>query len=96
MGMLGLCARAGKLASGEEAVRIALKKKQAHLVVIDREISSGSAEKYERMAANADVELIGAYSQIGRAIGKESRMALAVTDEGFAKALRRIHTADQE
>ena len=91
LGMLGLCARAGKLVSGEEAVRLATAKRNARLVVIDCAISLNARDRYEALCKKAGVPLIAAYPNIGQAIGKEARMSAAVTDEGFAKALLDIH-----
>lgn len=88
--MLGLCARAGRLVSGEEAVRIAVERAQARIVVADCDMSPGSREKLERLCARGQTPVI--YSRdIGRAIGREGRMALAVTDAGFAARLAAIH-----
>ena len=44
LGLLGLCARAGKVLSGEPAAEQAVKKKNAYLVLID-EAASENAKK---------------------------------------------------
>ena len=93
--MLGLCAKAGRLVSGEEAVRLAATKRQACLIVLDSGIAPGAREKYERLCTALSLPLIADYSGVGPAIGKESRMAAAVTDRGFAEALHKIHTGQK-
>ncbi|MGI5899452.1 MAG: L7Ae/L30e/S12e/Gadd45 family ribosomal protein [Christensenellales bacterium] len=87
LGMLGLCARAGRLTSGEDGVRIAVRKKQAALVIIDARASKGTREKAESLCKTHGTRLISADADIGKAIGKEGRRLIAVTDPSFAKNL---------
>jgi ribosomal protein L7Ae-like RNA K-turn-binding protein len=87
LGMLGLCARAGRLTSGEDGVRIAVRKKQAALVIIDACASKGTREKAESLSRAHGTRLISVDADIGKAIGKEGRRLIAVTDAAFAKNL---------
>ena len=88
LGMLGLCARAGRLAAGEDGVRIAIKKKQAHLVIMDACSSENTKDWVGSLCGYTKTELITVDADIGRAIGKEGRRIIAVTDKVFAKNLR--------
>ena len=47
LGLLGLCARAGKVLSGEPAAEQAVKKKNAYLVLIDEEASENAKKALE-------------------------------------------------
>ena len=87
LGMLGLCARAGKLVSGEDGVRIAVKKRQAYLVIVDAQSSANTLDRAKSMCAVGGAPLAELDADIGKAIGKEGRKLIAVTDKAFAKNL---------
>ena len=85
--MLGLCARAGRLVSGQQAVETALKAGKAKLVLVDEGASDGTKK------ALGGVELIEMGEQaLGNAIGRPGRMAAAVTDAPFAERIRQLLT----
>jgi len=85
LNMLGLCARAGRIVSGFDAVDIAIRKKQARLVLIDQDASGGTKKLLEEKAAKAEVPVLYIESQsLGNAIGKPGRMLAAATDQSFA------------
>ena len=89
--MLGLCARAGRLVSGEQAVEIALKKGSAKLVVADNEAANNTIKAVSSACANKNVPFITVSgSSLGDAIGKPGRMLLAVTDESFAARIYQL------
>ena len=90
LGMLGLCARAGRLVSGEDGVRIAIKKKQAQLVIMDACSSENTKDRVSSLCSYSGVELIAVDCDIGRAIGKEGRRIIAVTDKVFAENLQKL------
>ena len=75
LGFLGLCARAGKLQSGDEAARIAIKNGTATQKDIE------SACKYYNIPY-APVD-----GDIGSRIGKPGRMVVVILDKGFANTM---------
>jgi len=87
--LLGLANRARKLVSGEEFVLNEIRKGHAKLVVLSNDASQSTKKKIQDKCKYYKVQLIqvGDRVTLGRAIGKEQRVALAVTDEGFAKKL---------
>ena len=88
MGMLGLCARAGKLVSGEEMSVKAIRKGTALLAIIDEGASANAKKAMTDACRSADVKLVTMpEGQLGQAIGKPGRMAAAVRDAGFAERL---------
>jgi ribosomal protein L7Ae-like RNA K-turn-binding protein len=88
--MLGLCARAGKLVSGEEGVRIAVKRGQARLIIADFGVSENTRKRVTGLCSAANLPLIYQESA-GDIIGRGGRMLIAVTDENFAKNLIELH-----
>lgn len=87
-GLLGLCARAGKLASGEAMCEKLIKSGGAHVALVDAGASDRAKKQMRDACAFAGVELFElAEGALGQAIGKPGRMAACVADVGFAKKL---------
>lgn len=88
---LGLAQKAGKLASGDFAVRSALKGGKAKLLVIAADAAPNSKKDMYYLAQVAKVPVLEALSreQLGAAIGKAQRTAVAVNDDNFAAMLRK-------
>jgi ribosomal protein L7Ae-like RNA K-turn-binding protein len=87
--MLGLCQRAGKLASGDLAAEQALKRHKADLLILASDASERTVEKFTTLAERAGVAcyLIGTRDELGLAIGKSHRAALAVQSKDFLRGL---------
>ena len=85
--LLGLCTAAGKTVSGEEAVRIAVQKRRAHLIVLDSQCAPETRRRAAAMAERAGVPLVVLDADVGKTVGHEGRKIAAVLDAGFARAL---------
>lgn len=85
--LLGLAMRAGKVVTGEDLTVREIQARRAHLVILSEDASSNTAKKITDKCSFFNVErhVFGNREQIGHAIGKESRVVLAITDAGFAK-----------
>ena len=89
LSMLGLAARAKKVASGEFSVEKAVKSAKAYLVITALEASDNTKKKFQNMCEYYQVpmKIYGTKEQLGSAIGKEMRASVAVLDENFANAV---------
>ena len=86
--MLGLCARARKLITGEKAVVQAIRSGACFLAVLDGDVAKNGEKAVSQACATHGVPLLRAEpGTLGRCIGKPGRMAAAVTDEGMAKRI---------
>lgn len=86
--LLGLALRAGKLAVGEEPVRLALAEGTAKTVFLAQDASDHTRRKVEPKLGSVPLQVIPASKlELGRALGRESCALCAVTDKGFAKSL---------
>ena len=85
LGMLGLCARAGKLITGEKACVQAVRSGAACAVLLDGAASENAVKAVTNACSTHGVPLgrTGAF-ELGEAIGRPSRMAAAITDAGMA------------
>ncbi len=88
LGMLGLCTRAGRLKSGEAMCEQAIKRGGAFLLLVDAGASERSKKDLRNACEFAGVPLIELpEGALGRAIGKDGRMAACVTDRNFASRI---------
>lgn len=87
--MLGLAMKAGKVVSGEFATDKSIKEGSAFLVIIALDASENTRKKFSNSCEFYKVPkfIYGTKDELGRAIGRDMRSSLAVTDEGFAKSL---------
>ncbi|HBA97567.1 MAG TPA: 50S ribosomal protein L7ae [Lachnospiraceae bacterium] len=87
--MLGLAAKAGKVASGEFMTENAVKSDRAALVIVAEDASENTKKKFTNMCEyyKVPVRIHGIKDELGHFIGKEFRASLAITDKGLAQAV---------
>ncbi len=90
-GLLGLAQRAGKIVSGEQGVEVALRRRKVHCLIISKDSSLNTQDKYKSMAQKLDITwyLWGTKAELGLALGKSQRALVAIMDRGFAKAIEK-------
>ena len=93
LNMLGLCARAGKLAYGADAAADAVRKGRASVVVMDAGAGPNTRKLLTNACASHGARLFEA-ADVGRSTGKDSRMAVAVLDARLAARVAELF--DQE
>ncbi|MEK8130188.1 YlxQ family RNA-binding protein [Paenibacillus filicis] len=86
---LGLAMRAGKIITGEEAVIESVRSGEAKLVIVAEDASENTLKKINDKCSHYQVPIhqYGSREQLGGSIGKETRVVIAVADEGFARLL---------
>ena len=91
LGMLGLCARAGALVTGEKACIQQIRAGKARAAVLHGAASENAVKAVGQACDTHGVPLVrtGAF-QMGDAIGKPSRMAAVVTEPGLAARVTEI------
>ncbi|PTY79758.1 50S ribosomal protein L7 [Heyndrickxia sporothermodurans] len=89
LSLLGLANRARKVISGEELVIKEVKNGRAKLVLLSMDASENTTKKVQDKCRFYRIPIywISNREILGTAIGKESRVVLAITDLGFAKKL---------
>ncbi|GEN81987.1 50S ribosomal protein L7ae [Sporosarcina luteola] len=85
--LLGMAARARKLITGEEMVVKEIRSGNARIVIVSEDASKNTLKKVDDKCKfyNVEKHVFGSREALGHAIGKESRVVLALTDAGFAK-----------
>lgn len=91
MSLIGLSMKAGKVFSGEFSTEKAVKTGKAYMVIVSEEASANTKKKFRNMCEFYHVPYheFGEKTELGRAIGKEFRASIAVTDENLAAALEK-------
>ncbi|MER2105609.1 MAG: YlxQ family RNA-binding protein [Solibacillus sp.] len=87
--LLGLAARARKVISGEELVVKDIRNGNAKLVLLASDAAHNSSKKIQDKCTyyNVEYHIFGDRYDLGHATGKEARVAIAITDNGFAKKM---------
>lgn len=98
LALLGLAAKAGKVVSGAFSVEKAVKSGKAFLVLTAEDASENTKKEFRDMCTYYEVPFynIGSKEELGRAIGKEYRAVIAITEENFSAAtVKKIEKARQ-
>ena len=89
LGIIGLARRAGKLAVGEAAVKDAIRRSRAQLVIISEDASENTKKSVKNSCAFYNIDYVEAGNMIetGRFAGVRAAAAVSLNDYNFAKAV---------
>ena len=98
LSMIGLAQKAGKTASGEFSTENAVKDGSACLVIISEDASANTKKLFTDKCSFYEVPIytLGTKEMLGKAIGKEMRASLAVTDPGLSDSIMKHLQTIQE
>ena len=85
--MIGLANRAGKVITGTELCEKAVKSGKAKLVILAQEASASTIKNFENLGV--DIVFVESRELLGKYTGKEIRTVAVVTDEGFARTIKK-------
>ena len=88
---LGLAMRGRNLVSGEFQTEEAVKNGMARIVIVASDASENTKKLFRNKCSYYEVPVYcyGTKQTLGRAIGKDQRSSLAVTDAGLAQAIEK-------
>ena len=92
LSLLGLAAKAGRVVSGGFSAEEAVKSKKACLILIAEDTQTNTLKRFTDKCShyNIPIRFYGTKETLGRAVGKESRACIALTDRGFAQGILKI------
>jgi len=100
LSLLGLCHRAGLLASGEEPADAACRAREAKVLFTASDAAENTLRRARHFVENGHCPILSLpyrKEELGSAIGRTSVAILAVTDAGFAAALaQRLKQTDAQ
>lgn len=87
--MISLANKAGKLVTGEDAVRNSIRSGKLKLTVVAEDASDNTKKRFSNSAAFYNIPYVtwGLKEELGKCIGKSERSVLGITDENFSKSL---------
>lgn len=90
LSLLGLATRGRNLVSGEFQTENAVKSGSALLVICAEDASENTKKLFTDKCSyyKVPIYLFGTKETLGKSIGKDLRSALAICDEGLAKAIK--------
>lgn len=93
---LGLAQKAGKIASGDYAVKSAIKSGKVRLLLVATDTAINSKKDLLFMAESYDIKVSEVLKRVelGMAIGKAQRSALAIIDNNFAGMIEKCITKE--
>lgn len=88
-GLLGLAQRAGKISSGALAVKNSLLSKRTYLLIYSKDIAEKTRESLLTICHKKNIPYLvaGNKYELGNAVGKAYRVAVAVNDMNLARAM---------
>ncbi len=91
-GLLGLATNAGKIVFGDSAVSKAVLCKKAKLVILACDCGKNISQKIIKISEENGVKWaeFSDKESIGKAVGKDDKAVIAITDTGFADAVQKI------
>ncbi len=89
LNLLGLANKAGKVITGEDKIINHIKNNKISLVIVATDSSPNTQKKYNDKCAyyNTKCLVYGTVEEISKAIGKNNRVAIGISDTGFTKGL---------
>ena len=87
---LGLCKKAGRIASGEFQTLKAIQSGMTNLVIIAEDASNNTKKKFNDKCSyyNVDIKFYGDKLSLGTAIGTGERTSIAIMDDGFTNLIK--------
>ena len=87
--LLGFAQKSGKLAAGESAVEVLMKKGKVKLLLLAEDQPDKGQQKWCRLAEEQGIEAIvfATKEELGQAIGLSPRSIVGIRDEQMAKAI---------
>ncbi|HWR28620.1 MAG TPA: ribosomal L7Ae/L30e/S12e/Gadd45 family protein [Negativicutes bacterium] len=96
LGLLGLAHRAGFVASGAMQTEKALLSGRCKLLLVAADTAPETQKRLNILIEQTETPMLKLMSklQLGTAVGKSPKAALAINDIGFASSLRRMVSSD--
>ena len=93
LGLIGLAAKADKMAFGADSVKREISRKRIYLLILAENTSEKTKLKFKNMATEAKIPTIffGTISSLSHAIGKTNKAILGIMDMHLAREIRKLY-----
>ena len=92
LGLLGICAKAGKITSGADACLEDMKTNKLKLLILSEDASDKTKKNYIYYANkyNVPVIIIGNNEDLSKAVGKKNRAIIGIKDSNLSIEIQKI------
>lgn len=97
-GLLGICAKSGRLISGTDIILENLAKKKVSLVIVAEDASEKTIKNIKYYCEKNNVELLiyGNIEQNSKSIGKHNRALIGILDKNLANSIKKVIHGGEE
>lgn len=94
---MGLAAKARKICFGADSVELQIKKKKVSLVVIAKDSSDRTKDKFRNICEQYDIPIIieGKIENLSKAIGKSNKAIIGIEDSNLANEMQKINNGGE-
>ncbi len=95
---MGLSARARKVCFGADSVEEEIKKKNVYLIIIAKDASDRTKEKFKKIGENYNIPMIIIEEKIeslSKAIGKSNKAIIGIKDKNLANQIQKINNGGE-
>lgn len=92
LSFIGLAARSRNMITGEELTVKGIQRGQIFFVIITEDASENTKKKVTDKCKFYNIPFVTKFNRydLGHAVGKEARVVVGITDEGFSKKLEKL------
>lgn len=93
LGLIGLSARARKIAFGADSVEMEIRKRKVYLIVIATDSSERTKNKFQKLSEEYNIPIIIAETieSLSKSIGKNNKAIIGIEDINIAKEIQKIN-----
>ncbi len=93
LGLVGLAARARQIAFGADNVETEIKKKQVHLILVSKEASQRTKDKFIKLSSEYKIPIIidGDIDEISKSIGKSNKAIIGIKNINLSAQIEKIN-----
>lgn len=97
LGLIGLSARARKVAFGADSVEIQAQKGKLSLLVIAEDTSERTKDKFNKISKQYNIPIVihGKIEELSKAIGKNNKAILGIEDINLSKEIQKINNGGE-
>ena len=97
LGLIGLAARARKIAFGADSVEIELKKKKIYLIIVAKDSSERTKNKFYKLSEEYNIPILitEKIDTLSKAIGKSNKAIIGIQDINLAKEIQKINNGGE-
>lgn len=93
LGLLGLAARARKIAFGADSVENELKARKIKVIIVAEDSSERTKEKFAKLSKEYDIPIIikGNIDELSKTIGKSNKAIIGIKDINLSNEIIKIN-----